>query len=47
MSRKWSFYIGAAVLAGYLLLAIGAPPLAVALGLGAAALITRTKSHTA
>ena len=40
MKRKWSFFIGGAILAGYLLLAYGAPPVAIVCGIGLAALLT-------
>jgi|SoiMethySBSTD1v2_1073268.scaffolds.fasta_scaffold178411_3 hypothetical protein len=40
MSTKWSYFLAAAVLGGFILLINGAPPLAVVLGLGGAALIT-------
>lgn len=40
MTRKWSFFAGAAILAGYFLLSAGAPPLAVLLGTGVGAMVT-------
>ena len=40
MKRKWSFFIGGAILAGYLLLAYGAPSVAIVCGIGLAALLT-------
>ncbi|HTM51582.1 MAG TPA: hypothetical protein VL285_22960 [Bryobacteraceae bacterium] len=46
---KWTFFAGSAALAGYLLLASGAPPAAVAAGIIGAALWTllqRRKSHS-
>jgi hypothetical protein len=46
---KWTFFAGSAILAAYLLLAYGAPPAAVAAGIGGAALWTlfqRRKSHS-
>ena len=47
---KWSFFVGSVILAGYILLAYGAPPAAVAMGIVAAALWTlfkrRHNSHT-
>jgi hypothetical protein len=46
MKRKWVFFAGAAVLAGYFLLAAGAPPLAVAMGIGFGALMTRRASRS-
>jgi len=45
MNRKWSFFIGAVVLAAYFLLTSGAPPLAVAAGIGGAALFMRRSSR--
>lgn len=47
MKRKWSYFIGAAVLAAYFLVAAGAPPLAVAAGIGGAALFMRRTSRAA
>jgi hypothetical protein len=41
MNTKWSYFLGAAILGGYLLLSAGAPPLAVAAGIGGAAMFTR------
>jgi hypothetical protein len=45
MNRKWSYFLAAAVFAGYFLVAGGAPPLAVAAGIGGAALMVRWKSR--
>ena len=47
MKHKWSYFIGAAVLAGYFLVIAGAPPLAVAAGIGGAALFMRRTSRAA
>jgi len=47
MKPKWRYFIGASVLAGYLLVLAGAPPLAVAVGIGGAALLTRRASSVA
>jgi hypothetical protein len=47
MNLKWGYFIGAAVLTGYLLLSAGAPWTAVAAGIGGAALFMRRKSHAA
>jgi hypothetical protein len=43
MNAKWSYFIGAAILGGYLLISAGAPPLAVAAGIGGAAMFTRRR----
>jgi len=40
-NRKWGYFLAAAVFAGYFLVARGAPPLAVGLGVGGAALMLR------
>lgn len=45
MKRKWSYFIGAAALAAYFLLTNGAPPLAVAAGIGGVAMFMRRKPH--
>lgn len=47
MKRKWSYFIGAVILSAYFLLANGAPPLAVAAGIGGAALFVRRASRAA
>jgi hypothetical protein len=47
MSKKWNYFIGASILAAYLLVTHGAPPLAVAAGIGGVALYLRRSSHTA
>jgi hypothetical protein len=47
MKRKWSLFAGAAVLAGYFLLAAGAPPLAIGIGIGFAALMTQRSARSA
>jgi len=45
MTRKWSFFTGAVILAGYLLFSYGAPPLAILGGIGFAAVLTGRRSH--
>jgi hypothetical protein len=45
MTRKWRFFTGAALLAGYVLMVNGAPPLAILGGLGLAAAFTGRRSH--
>jgi len=40
MKHKWSFFAGAVILVGYLLISRGAPPLAVICGIGLAAIFT-------
>jgi hypothetical protein len=40
---KWSFFAGSVILTGYWLLAIGAPPAAVAAGITGAGLVTFNK----
>ncbi len=47
MKRKWSFFIGAALLAAWFLIGAGAPLMAVAAGIGGAALFVRRTSRTA
>ena len=46
-NRKWAYFLAAALFAGYFLVAGGAPPLAVALGIGGAALAARRLSLSA
>jgi hypothetical protein len=46
MILKWGYFAGAAVLAAYFLLHAGAPPLAVAAGIGGVAMFMRRKSRT-
>ena len=46
MSKKWAYFIGAAVLAAYLLVSNGAPPVAVAAGIAGSAIFMRRKSRT-
>jgi hypothetical protein len=46
-NNKWRFFVGAAILAAGLLLKSGAPPLAVVLGIGAAALPTLREKRPA
>jgi len=44
MNRKWSYFLAAAVFAGFFLVRGGAPPLSVAAGiLGAALMVRRTR----
>jgi hypothetical protein len=47
MKRTWSLFAGAAVLSGYCLLAAGAPPVAVALGIGFGAFLTYRSTRSA
>jgi len=47
MKWKWTYFTGAAILAVYFLLSAGAPPLAIAVGLGFAAWLTRRASRPA
>jgi hypothetical protein len=46
MKRKWSYFIGAVVLASYYLLTAGAPPIAVGVGIAGAAAFLLRASHT-
>jgi hypothetical protein len=46
MNFKWRYFIGSAILGTYFLLAAGAPPLAIAAGIGGAALFLRLRSRT-
>lgn len=39
MTRQWSYFLGAVVVAGYLLISHGAPPGAVAAGAAGAAVL--------
>jgi hypothetical protein len=39
MTRQWSYFLGAVVVTGYLLLSHGAPPAAVAAGAAGAAIL--------
>jgi len=45
MTRKWSLFTGAVILAGYILVSYGAPPLAIVGGIGLAALYTGRRAH--
>ena len=45
MTRKWRLFAGAVLLAGYLLLSRGAPPLAILGGIALAAMFTGRRSH--
>ncbi|MBZ5586459.1 MAG: hypothetical protein LAQ30_30590 [Acidobacteriia bacterium] len=47
MTLKWTYFLGASLLAAYFLLAAGAPLPAVAAGIGGAALFLRRKSRAA
>jgi hypothetical protein len=47
MRWKWGYFSGAAVLAAYFMLSAGAPPLAVAAGIGGVAMFVWRKSRTA
>jgi hypothetical protein len=43
---KWRYYLGAALIVGYLMISNGAPPLAVAAGIiGVAMFMRRRASH--
>lgn len=46
MNRKWAYFAGAAILASYFLLSAGAPPLAIAAGIGGVAMFMRRRSRT-
>ena len=45
MTKKWSFFAAAAVMAGYALISHGAPPLAVAIGIAFGAFMTSRATH--
>jgi hypothetical protein len=45
MNRKWRYFVGAAALAAYFLIAQGAPPIAVAAGIAGAAMFMRRTSR--
>ncbi|HUI76746.1 MAG TPA: hypothetical protein VLY24_02490 [Bryobacteraceae bacterium] len=45
MNLKWGYFAGASALAAYFLLTAGAPPLAVAAGIGGVAMFMRRKSR--
>jgi len=47
MKWKWTYFAGAVILAAYFLLSAGAPPLAIAVGIGCAAWLTRRASRHA
>ena len=47
MKTKWSYFLAAALLAGFFLLQAGVPLQAVLAGIGGAALFMRHKSRTA
>jgi len=47
MNKKWSYFLAAAVFAGFWLLRGGAPPMAVAAGIGGAALMVARARRTA
>jgi hypothetical protein len=44
MTRQWSYFLGAVVLAGYVLISHGAPPAAVAAGAAGAAILLWRRS---
>jgi uncharacterized protein (TIGR03382 family) len=44
MMWKWRYYIGAALIAGYLLISHGAPPVAVLAGLAGVAMFMRRRA---
>lgn len=46
MILKWGYFAGASILAAYFLLHAGAPPFAVAAGIGGVAMFMRRKSRT-
>jgi hypothetical protein len=46
MILKWTYFAGAAILAAYFMLKAGAPPFAVAAGIGGVAMFMRRKSRT-
>jgi hypothetical protein len=45
MKLKWGYFAAASVLAAYFLLTVGAPPLAVAAGIGGVAMFMRHRSR--
>lgn len=45
MTKKWSFFAAASVMAAYALITHGAPPLAVAIGIAFGAFLTRRNIH--
>lgn len=45
MTRKWRLFTGAVLLAAYVLLSNGAPPVAILAGIGLAAMFTGRRSH--
>jgi hypothetical protein len=47
MKPKWRYFIGASALVACFLVTVGAPPLAVAAGIGGVALFVRRTSHIA
>jgi hypothetical protein len=47
MKRKWSLFACAVLLAGYLLISNGAPPLPVICGIGLAAVFTARRTQSA
>jgi len=47
MKLKWTYFIGAAILSGCFLISAGAPPLAVAAGIGGVAMFMRRKKRAA
>ena len=47
MKWKWTYFAAAVILAAYFLINAGAPPLAIAVGIGFAAWLTRRASRHA
>lgn len=47
MNRKWNYFIGASILAAYVLLSNGAPLMPVAAGIAGAAVFMRRTAKTA
>lgn len=47
MTKKWSFFCAAALMSAYALITHGAPPLAVAAGIGFGALLTVRSTRSA
>jgi len=45
MTKKWSFFAAAAVMAAFALLTHGAPPVAVAIGIAFGAFMTSRAKH--
>jgi len=45
MTKKWSFFAAAAVMAAFALITHGAPPVAVVIGIALGAFLTRRATH--